>query len=728
MIQQTFLRTKHPKNAMSLSLRILFIATVVVFSLAVGSAACLAATTLYVSTNGNDAWSGTLPEPNTAKNDGSFATFTRAREEIRRIKKKSGLPDGGIVVEIRGGEYRLTSPLSLSAEDSGAAASPIVWRARAGEKVRITGGVQVTDFKPVTDPAALQRIDASARGHVLQADLKELGVKKIGQAVGAPNDCRLELFFNDQRMTLARWPNADAFTRVQDVDEPAGDTTQSKPGKPRTTQAGRFLYEGDRPNRWTGEKDIWLHGFWYFEWDESREKVESIDTARHVITLAAPCYSRRFKQGQWYYAYNLLPELDTPGEWYHDRATNILYFWPPAPLNEARAVVSVAWGLVFMLDATHVIFRDLSFETCQGTAISAKNADDIQILGCTIHNMGLWAIDLRGQNCRVAGCDMYEMGHGGVHLTAGDRKTLIPGRIVVDNNHFHHYGCWKHMVTPAIKMNGVGNVASHNLIDNAPHQAIYWTGNDHLIEFNEIHSVCYEANDGGAIYAGEDWTQRGTAVRYNYIHHLAGFEGKGCLGVYLDDELSGIEVSGNLFYKVTNACNAEKPAVSTCGRDCTFANNIFVDCHPAVDVSTRHAEWFDRLKAKLDLMPYKEPLWAGRYPKLVNILDDDPLLPKGNVIARNICVGGVWASLVKEAEPLVKFQDNLINQDPHFVDAEHANFQLKDDSPAWKLGFQRLPLEKIGLYQSPERASWPVSHSIRPAPVPGWCSGIEPQR
>ena len=87
MIQQTFLRTKHPKNAMSLSLRILFIATVVVFSLAVGSAACLAATTLYVSTNGNDAWSGTLPEPNTAKNDGSFATFTRAREEIRRIKK-----------------------------------------------------------------------------------------------------------------------------------------------------------------------------------------------------------------------------------------------------------------------------------------------------------------------------------------------------------------------------------------------------------------------------------------------------------------------------------------------------------------------------------------------------------------------------------------------------------------------------------------------------------------
>ncbi|MDR3402036.1 MAG: hypothetical protein P4L99_06010, partial [Chthoniobacter sp.] len=110
---------------------------------------------------------------------------------------------------------------------------------------------------------------------------------------------------------------------------------------------------------------------------------------------------------------------------------------------------------------------------------------------------------------------------------------------------------------------------------------------------------------------------------------------------------------------------------------------------------------------------YQSPLWVSRYPKLAHILDDDPLAPKGNVIARNICVGGTWSSLVEIARPLVTFQDNLIDQDPHFVDAEHGNFQLKEDSPAWKLGFQRIPLEKIGVYQSPERASWPVNHAVR---------------
>ena len=58
---------------------------------------------LYVATDGNDAWSGTLPEPNGQKTDGPFATLERARDEIRKLKKQGRLPLGGAVVEIRGG-------------------------------------------------------------------------------------------------------------------------------------------------------------------------------------------------------------------------------------------------------------------------------------------------------------------------------------------------------------------------------------------------------------------------------------------------------------------------------------------------------------------------------------------------------------------------------------------------------------------------------------------------
>ena len=671
------------------------------------------ALTLYVGPEGNDNWSGTLAEPNAAKSDGCFATLNRARNEIRKFKKSRSLPEGGIVVEIREGVYPLTTNFLLETEDSGTESSPIEWRARAGEVVRITGGAEVKNFRPVIDTEALRRIDESARQHVLQANLNELGVKNLGSAAGPDdeNHDRLELFFQDKVMTLARWPN-EGSARIKDVDD---DNAESKPGTARSSKLGRIVYEGERPNRWVQEKDVWLHGFWYWEWSDARLPIESIDIDRHVIALPAALQPKGFRQGQNFHAFNLLPELDSPGEWYHDRSTGILYFWPPAPIDQGKVVVSVAPTLVFMHDISHVSFRGLIFEACQGTAILAKNVEHVQIIGCTIRNTGRWAIDVRGQNCRIAGCDLSELGYGGIHLTGGDRKSLTPGSLVIDNNHIHHYSRWKRMTKPALKINGVGNVASHNLIDNAPHQAIWWTGNDHVIEFNEVHSVCYEANDGGAIYAGEDWTERGTVIRHNYIHHLSGLGGRGCLGVYLDNMNSGTEITGNIFCRVQNSANATKSAVSTCGRDCTISNNIFVDCFPAVEVASRGPVWFDRLKAKLEQMPYKDALWASRYPKLSTILDEEPMSPRGHVIARNICVGGVWASVTNAAKPLVQFQDNLVGQDPHFVDAGRGDFHLKEDSPAWGLGFKPIPLEKIGLYQSPERASWPVSRTVRPA-------------
>jgi hypothetical protein len=136
------------------------------------------------------------------------------------------------------------------------------------------------------------------------------------------------------------------------------------------------------------------------------------------------------------------------------------------------------------------------------------------------------------------------------------------------------------------------------------------------------------------------------------------------------------------------------------GRDCTIENNIFVDCLPATYVDARGLGWaayeVDVLRSSLRAMPYTDTVWSKRYPKLVDILDDDPMAPKGNVIARNICVGGKWGDFEEKAKPLVKFEDNLLDQDPLFVDAAHQKFQLRSGSPAYKLGFKRIPMEKIG--------------------------------
>ena len=178
------------------------------------------------------------------------------------------------------------------------------------------------------------------------------------------------------------------------------------------------------------------------------------------------------------------------------------------------------------------------------------------------------------------------------------------------------------------------------------------------------------------------------------------------MGVYLDDMFCGTQIAGNVFYKVTRA------AFIGGGRDCLVANNIFVDCNPALHIDARAMGWASyhvktTMTTRLKAMPWQNELWRRRYPKLLSILADDPAAPKGNVVARNVSIGGRWDGVHGAARKYVTFQDNLIDRDPHFVDRPKANFRLRDDSPAYKLGFKRIPMEKIGLLKERRRGKDP---------------------
>jgi len=659
---------------------------------------------LFVSNDGNDNWSGHLATPDADGKDGPFATLERARDEIRNLKQAGEMPDGGVTVEIRGGVYQREQPFVLSAEDSGSNDAPVTYRARRGEEVRLTGGKVVTGFQPVTDPAILERLAPEARGNVLQADLKALGVTDYGEVKGGG----LELFFENKPMTLARWPN-EGFVRIADLIE--SDTVNVRGTK--GSKIGKFMYEGDRPKRWAGENDVWVHGYWFWDWSDQRHKVESIDLEKRIIAVVPPYHGYGYRKGQWFYGLNILAEIDTPGEWYLDREAGILYFWPPTAIEEGQPTVSVAKALVIMQDVSHVTLEGLTLEVARGTAITMTSGTHSRVVGCTLRNLGSWAVRISGgAHNGVIGCDIYETGDGGIAMSGGDRKTLSPAGHYAENNHIHHYARWNRMYKAAISMSGVGNRISHNLIHNAPHMAISFSGNDHLMEFNEIHSVCYESNDAGAIYSGRDWTMRGTVIRHNFMHHINGFEGRGCVGVYLDDMFCGTTIYGNVFYKVTRA------AFIGGGRDCVVENNIFVDCNPALHIDARAMGWASyhvntTMTDRLLAMPYQNPLWSERYPELVNILENEPAAPRGNIVARNISQVGKWDGVHKQARPYVTFEDNLIDQDAGFAEEPPASFQLRDDSPAYKLGFKRIPIEKIGLYESEQRASWPVQHQIR---------------
>lgn len=651
---------------------------------------------LYVSPQGNDAWSGKLAQPNADRSDGPLATWKRARDEIRNWKQSSKLLAGGLVVEIQAGTYSLTKPLMFSEADSGTATSPILWRAAKNAEVRLIGGAVVADWSLVTDPTILRKLDESVHGKVLQADLKQLGITDFGEV----DKNRLELIYNNRPMTVARYPN-EGLMEIVDVLGPTPVEIHGIKGKAE----GIFAYSGDRPARWIHETDGWLHGYWFWDWSDQRQKISAIDVEKKSITLTPPHHHYGYRKGQWFYAFNMLSELDAPGEWYLDRDSGRIYFYPPDSASDRpqpQAIVSLLPQLIELQQAAHIQFEGFIMEAARNNGLVATDSQQVRIADCIFRNFGETAVYINGGDHNVlANCDLHDIGQGAVVVTGGDRITLTPSEHVVENCNITGYGRWKPMYSAGINLNGVGNQAKHNLIHDAPHMAILFRGNDHLMEFNEIHHVCLESNDAGAIYSGRDWTWRGTVVRFNYFHHVTGFRDRGCLGVYLDDMLCGTNVFGNVFYRVKNAS-------TICGgRDIHIENNIFVECEPALHVDDRalnwagyHAqEWITeaREKGTVSGIEFDQPPYSTRYPELARMMQENPAAPLGNVIARNIQWRGRWADLGLKEKSVLKIEQNLLDEDPHFVDEEHQNFQLRDDSPAYQLGFQKIPIEQIGL-------------------------------
>ena len=678
--------------------------------------AASAAAEFYVSPDGDDAHPGSRDAP--------FATLEAARDAARNVAGQS------VTVYLREGVYPRTATFRLTAQDSGQPDAPVVYRAYAGESVRFTGGAAITEFGPVTDAAVLDLLPKGARGKVVQTDLAAQGVTDFGEMKmrGFPQPilpAPLELFFNGQPMTLARWPN-EGWALTGKILDPGSIPRHGDTGD----RAGTFVYKDDRHARWTEASDVWMFGYWCWDWADEYIRVAAIDTEKRAVTLAAP-HHYGLKEGMRYYALNVLEELDVPGEWYLDRNTGRLYFWPPGPIGEAEVTVSLLEApMVLMRDVSHVAFEDLTFECMRGLAIQSVGGTDNRIAGCTFRNIGDLAVLLgegageegevgllgcsvfsrsyqdtvwnrhAGTGHRIERCLMYNLGEGGVILGGGDRLSVTPGNNAVISNHIYNYSRSVTTNRPAAWIDGVGNRVAHNLIHDAPHTAVMFWGNDHLIEFNEIHDVCTETGDVGVIYTGRDWTMQGTTIRHNYIHDVHGPGVHGAQAIYLDDQASGIMSCGNVLV------NVARGFLIGGGRDNTTENNVLVDCDVTIHLDARGLGWAadnqDIMLRRLEAVPYQQPPWSARYPKLVSILDDDPGMPKGNVVRKNVFYKSGSANIDGHAQQHGAIDvETVFEDDPQFVDPGGGDYRLRDSSPVFERipGFRPIPFGRIGLLE-----------------------------
>jgi len=645
-----------------------------------GCAAAMGGRAIYVAGDGDDRWAGTEGRP------------VRSLEAARAIAREEKSP---ATVWVHGGVYLRTETFELDGRDSG-----IDYRAVPGERVILRGGREVNGFQAMAHESVLKRLDPAARGKVLVADLKGQGIVEYGAIEDvsfgrAVVPMEMDLFVGGKPMQLARWPNEGWAT--------IGTVTKGEHG-------GEFTYSGEEPARWVGLKDIWIHGYLRYEWADGYEKIKSIDPAHHLIDLEHarnPGANYGIAAGQRYCVFNVLEELDRPGEWYLDREAGKLYLWPMETLKEGDVVVSeMAGAFVRIKDAANVTWRGMTMECSRFTGAIIEGGHDNLVAGCTMRNLGGVGVEIRGGTHNgVKSCNIYQTGQGAIILNGGNRETLTPAGNFAANNDCWDFQRWAWTYHPGVAISGVGNVIAHNHFHDVPHQAVLLHGNDHVIEFNEMDRMCNETHDAGAFYLGRNPTERGNIVRYNYIHDMA--PGHDAQAVYLDDCACGTCVYGNVIAR------CKRGVLLGGGRDNVIENNVFVDCAVGVYIDARGTNWMgDYFNGKnkqfaneLAEVNYKQQPYSVRYPELVTYMEDEPSKAKGNRVVRNVSRCEKWLELV--GVPASgwgnEFSGNVSQGEVKFVDAKGGDFNPAKESEAWKNGFVRIPVERIGLEGDEDR-------------------------
>ncbi len=678
------------------------------------AAASLSAADFFVSPSGSDNAAGTLDAP--------FATLARARDAIRALKAGGGLPPEGITVWLRGGFHNLTASFRLESADSGTDAAAIIYAAYPGEQARITGArrLDAAWFALVDSSSSVwNRVDPAARGQLLVADLPAHGLTDYGtlkaRGYGSLRTAPLTLFCDGRPLTLARWPNGD----------PEFVLTASAPSTTRIT------YSGDRPTRWMQAEEPWLHGLWTQYWADFHLKVAAIDPATRTITFAAAPASYGLTANRPFYAYNLLEEIDQPGEYYLDRTTGRLYLWPSTPLAGAVLQASMTEvPLVALAGARHVVFRDLIFEASRAALVDIAGGDHNRFERCLFRNAELAAY-LGGADNGLDGCEIVDCDEDGVRISGGNRAALDPGGNFVTNCRIHRVARTAWTYHPAVNLRGgCGNIVAHNLLDDLPHSAVLFSGNDHRIEGNEIRRVCRLTSDCGAIYTGRDWGYRGNRIAGNFINHVETIWDSGARGVYLDDLVSGPAVVGNVFHALEDTgifCGG--------GRDIEMTNNLFVACHTAHYNGDYARGWvnatpgdsfnmLERLAA--EGIRYQQPPWSTRYPTCAAIPDDYATImtglwrnPQGCIFSRNAGWANVtWmheydSSRTGVFSVYAAIADNLPTQAPLFDERAALDRSLRPvELVAAAPGFEPIAFAEIGR----DFSAWPAA--TRPPAVP----------
>ena len=559
---------------------------------------------IYVSTSGKDMNDGSAAAPKA-----TLSAALRQAREMRRLNAP-GI-ENGINIILKGGTYEQYEPLYVRPEDSGTSQSPTIICGAAGEKVIVSGGVKINNWKKSGKLLVAYVPDFNGR----PLDFRQLWVngKKAVRARDVADFEKMYRIIRNDKVNQILWVPAKAVKAIQ-----------------KAPYAEMVLHQ------------MWAVSF-------LRIKSIRIQGDSAAVTFHNPESKLQFER-PWpqpmigagvnspFYLTNAMELLDQPGEWYHDIRTNKLYYYPLAGEKINEAVVPALETLVQVEGTTdrpveNIIFKNISFNYStwmrpsekghvplqagmyltegyklrpqidrvdnhkldnQGwlgrgvSAVTVSGARNINFEGCNFEHLGYSGLDyVEGTNGgKVENCIFTDIAGNGLvagsfslasletHLpyNPGDLREVCTG-LEIRNNLFNDvtnedWGC------VAI---AAGYVSGIHILNNEISEVSYtgislgwgWNRNlvcmkNNLVQRNNIHHYAKHVYDVAGIYTLGN--QPGTIISENWVHDIyhPGYvhDPKHWFYLYTDEGSSNITVRHNFTEAEKFMQNANGPGNS----------------------------------------------------------------------------------------------------------------------------------------------------------------------
>lgn len=706
---------------------------------------------IFVSTVGDDSGDGSEEEP--------LRTLEKAIDVANEMREDS---DKLIEILLREGTYSVTNTIKIinSQKDD----SLLKISAYQDEKVTINAGVDIPlSAMNIADSDFTNAIiDKPNAGSVLQYNLKDAQIEDFGEIslrghlISDEKEAQAELSLNGEVQKLAGWPNGEYTGLIKPTDS----NEYGKRTKSGIANGCSFKVNYDRPSQWSKPEQAWLSGTIGPNYEFDYYPVSRFDSEEKRVYLSRGALEKYYTEP--YYRFENVPEeLDEPGEYYIDRQSGMLYFYPPedAPKDSVLTITMSTPTLdvsrkapnsMFRIEnSKNIVFENLIFKGGRGSAITGKNNSNIKFINCEINSFGENGIRFDAStDITISDCKIHDVGQDGIlFVSCGNYQTLSPSNIVVSNNDIYNFARLERSYKTGIDFGYrcVGATAANNHIHNGPHAGMIFYGVNNDIYGNEFDNLVTEFSDMDALYCNNSnypW-ERGNKIHNNYFHDIgkSSMNGRHQINVRAirtDNRGCGLNIYENLFYNIGDGGNGNGNngigAITAEGTRNRIFNNLFVDCneayfntlqykeietaddgtlYPDTIINSSGVEVANTINgAKVaDLKKQMEnylPVYGKQFPELYNYFYEHPNMSKTNEFKNNMIIniaiplsnfnGTQNEEGFRGSQMLTAASGNYVStSDPGFVSYDNGNLELSSSATLLVEGLPKFEMSSFGI-------------------------------